>query len=540
VEEIANASRAINHSLGGEDRKTFEQLQGLRTQLATLSYRGPGSLSPAEYQQRLRSLSEEGDALETQLTRRSASLRALSALPSPADIVDRVAAALPKDGALVEFVAYRDRPVVPKPGTPLAQLPGELRYLALVLLPNSTLHTVDLGPIADIDQAASTFREALASSGAAWQGPARALHSRVYLPLRPLLGNARRLFLSPDGQLNLVPFAALHDGRRILVDAFDITYLTSGKELLPRPEDTAPTRLVVVVADPDLDSPSTEPLLVTQTAADPVESAALPERVDSSLRAELADRPFPPLPGTRKEAEAIKSLFPEAQLLLGSAATKEALLKLHTPDILHIATHGFFLGDTATPHASRAVGNIGAVAEAGPLQSPPDPLLRSGLVLAPAQDTAAPSGSRRYADSLVTALELAGLDLWGTQLVVLSACDTGRGDVKLGQGVYGLRRALLVAGAETVVTSLWKVNDETTRELMEAYYRHLLAGHGRTTALRRAMLELRQKWPHPHNWAPFISLGQDAPLRRLAPGTPSQPTSHAPSAPESAHAGLVG
>jgi CHAT domain-containing protein len=84
------------------------------------------------------------------------------------------------------------------------------------------------------------------------------------------------------------------------------------------------------------------------------------------------------------------------------------------------------------------------------------------------------------------------LDLWGTQLVVLSACDTGRGDVKLGQGVYGLRRAFLVAGAETVVMSLWKVNDETTRTLMETYYRHLLAGQGRATALREAMRELRR------------------------------------------------
>jgi CHAT domain-containing protein len=122
----------------------------------------------------------------------------------------------------------------------------------------------------------------------------------------------------------------------------------------------------------------------------------------------------------------------------------------------------------------------------------------------------------------VTALELAGLDLWGTQLVVLSACDTGRGDVKLGQGVYGLRRAFLVAGAETIVMSLWKVNDETTRVLMEAYYRHLLAGQGRATALREAMRELRRTQPHPHYWAPFLAMGRETPLRL------SMPTFHEP------------
>jgi CHAT domain-containing protein len=123
----------------------------------------------------------------------------------------------------------------------------------------------------------------------------------------------------------------------------------------------------------------------------------------------------------------------------------------------------------------------------------------------------------------VTALELAGLDLWGTQLVVLSACETGRGDFKPGQGVYGLRRALVIAGAETLVTSLWKLNDEATRQLLEGYYRRLSAGQGRTTALNEAMRALRKKQPHPHYWAPFLAIGQDSPLRGLAPSSPARP-----------------
>ncbi len=123
----------------------------------------------------------------------------------------------------------------------------------------------------------------------------------------------------------------------------------------------------------------------------------------------------------------------------------------------------------------------------------------------------------------MTALELAGLNLWGTQLVVLSACDTGRGDVKVGQDVYGLRRAFLVAGAETVVMSLWKVDDETTSTLMEAYYRNLLAGQGRAAALREAMRSLRLTQPHPHYWAPFIAMGRDTPLHLLAPSSQDAP-----------------
>ncbi|WP_309892565.1 tetratricopeptide repeat protein [Archangium sp.] len=346
VEELADTSRIIYRDLGQADHEAFDRLRALRTEFATLSLVGPGKLSPAEYQQRLKALADQSDSLEADLSRRSALLRALHALPSPAEFIDKVATALPSDGALKRFF--------------------------------------------------------------------------------------------------------------------------------------------------------------------------------STLRADLADQQWPPLPGTQKEAEAIQRLLPQAQLLLGPAATKQALLRLETPGLLHIATHAFFLEDAPTPAATRAVVNA-SLLDAGPARRPADPLLRSGLVLANALAQGTQPGERRLEDSLVTALELAGMDLWGTQLVVLSACETGRGDVKLGQGVYGLRRALVVAGAETVVTSLWKVDDETTHELMEGYYRKLLAGQGRTSALREAMRELRQKKSHPYYWAPFITIGQDTPLQGLVPHTEAQP-----------------
>jgi CHAT domain-containing protein len=241
------------------------------------------------------------------------------------------------------------------------------------------------------------------------------------------------------------------------------------------------------------------------------------------MRTAGVDQPFPPLPGARKEAEAIQRLFPQAQLLLGRAATKEALLKLRTPGILHVATHGFFREDAPAGVGTRAVVACCALSEADKAQRLPDPLLRSYLVLAGAQAESERPGGARREDSLVTALELAGLELWGTQLVVLSACDTGLGDIKRGQGVYGLRRAFVMAGAEAVVASLWSVNDETTRELMEGYYRNLLAGQGRITALREAMRTQRRKHPHPYFWAPFIAIGQDTPLRGLTPHTEPRP-----------------
>ncbi|MBN9685221.1 tetratricopeptide repeat protein [Corallococcus sp. NCSPR001] len=512
VEETANISRTIYRSLGARDREAFEQLGGLRTQLAQLSLQGPGSLSPQAYQQRLQKLSGQAAALEADLAQRSAPLRAVSSLPSPADIVDRVATALPKDGALVEFITYEDRPLAPGP----APRPTSLRYLALVLFPDATTRALDLGPAEPIDRAASHLRDALASRDASVEVPAQALHRLAFQPLRALLGRTRRLFLSPDGQLALVPFAALHDGHQFLVDTFDFTYVSSGKDLLPRPPERVSPDAVVVLANPDFSSP-----LPAHTSSQ--RGAPALEDFFSTLSTNGVQRAWAltPLPGTRQEAEAIQRLLPHAQLFMGPEATKERLMHLPTPGILHLATHGFFLGDASVSTASRAVAHFGALGEAPPATgAATDPLLRSGLALAGAS-APAPSGSSSASppsSSLVTALELAGLDLWGTQLVVLSACDTGRGDVKLGQGVYGLRRAFLVAGAQTVVMSLWRVNDATTSALMEAYYRNLLAGQGRAAALREAMRELRKTQPHPHAWAPFIAMGLDAPLRPLTVG----------------------
>jgi CHAT domain-containing protein/tetratricopeptide (TPR) repeat protein len=535
VEETADISRTVFRSLGAADRDTFERLRGLRTQRATLSLAGPGALTPKDYQQRLKKLADEGDALEADLARRSAPLRALTALPSPADIVDRVAASLPRDGALVELIAYVDNPLVPKPGTSRAKLRGELRYLALVLFPDGATRALDLGPAAPIDRAATRLRDALARRDAQFQTSAQALYRRAFQPLLPLLGDTHRIFLSPDGQLGIVPFAALHDGRQFLLDSFDFTYLTSGKDLLPRSQDGLPSSSVVVLADPDFHAaPGTAPQASDHTST-PAERSAVLERFFSTSRAaDLAATPWAPLPGTRQEAEAIQRLLPRARLFLGNEATKERLLQLPTPGILHLATHGFFLEDAPVPRGSRAVVNFGALGDEALAARPPDPLLRSGLILAGAGPGApdAADATRAPADTaLVTALELAGLDLWGTQLVVLSACDTGRGDVKLGQGVYGLHRAFLVAGAETVVMSLWKVSDAKTGALMEAYYRNLLAGQGRATALRKAMRELRKTQAHPHYWAPFISVGSDAPLRALAPLPAQAPDSKPAKAP---------
>ena len=146
-------------------------------------------------------------------------------------------------------------------------------------------------------------------------------------------------------------------------------------------------------------------------------------------------------------------------------------------------------------------------------------MLRSGLALAGA-NTWLKAGNlpEEAEDGLLTAEDVTGLDLLATELVVLSACETGLGQVHVGEGVFGLRRAFVLAGAKTLVMSLWKVPDEQTRELMEDFYRRLLAGQGRAEALRQAQLAMKAKYPDPFYWGAFICQGDPSPLGTVRPG----------------------
>jgi CHAT domain-containing protein len=203
---------------------------------------------------------------------------------------------------------------------------------------------------------------------------------------------------------------------------------------------------------------------------------------------------------------------------LESAALEARLKERRSPRVLHLATHGFFLTDQEhDPNKeSRALEIIGAETGdigrlSGPL--PENPLLRSGLALAGAQtwlDGKVPPPEAE--DGLLTAEDVAGLDLLDTELVVLSACETGLGEVRTGEGVFGLRRAFIVAGARTLVMSLWKVPDEQTCELMIDFYKRVLAGQGVADALRQAQLAMKEKHPDPHFWGAFICQGYPGPL----------------------------
>ena len=349
------------------------------------------------------------------------------------------------------------------------------------------------------------------------------------------------------------------DGRRLL-DAYAFSYVSAGRDVLrfaaaPLRQPTSP----IVIADPDFD-------LVGDTRASQQQSSSFeapsPPRPARGLWSRLLHRQggdrspgrndrkqqpppvgavpasahsrssrdvsrsqlhFGRLPGTLIEGERIAAMLGVEPWIEGSAL--EARLKAcRSPRILHLATHGFFLADQKRDPNEEQRG-LGALSwEAGSLdrfsgRSFENPLLRSGLALAGVntwlQNGPLPAEAE---DGVLTAEDVTSLDLLDTELVVLSACETGLGDVRVGEGVFGLRRACVLAGAKTLVMSLWKVPDEQTQELMEDFYRRVLSGEPRAAALRQAQLAMQAKYPDPLYWGAFICQGDPGPLPPLQSG----------------------
>ncbi|MBO0860119.1 MAG: CHAT domain-containing protein [Chloracidobacterium sp.] len=489
-----------------QDQALLDQLADARSHLAEGALKGLGATKTETSSTQLRQLAEKVEKLEAELSARSAVFRAQA---QPVTLA-AVQAAIPADTILVEFAVYT-------PWAPRTEKSKEPRYLAYALSAQGQPKWVDLGDKAPIDRAANAWRRALRNRRIDPTRLGRALDEKVMRPVRSILreklGVTRRILIAPDGLLNLIPFAALVDEKnQYLVERFAISYLTSGRDLLrlrtsetSEPSNSAP----LVVANPAFGRVSTIAARVGQNSGKEV--AANQARSASDVARVL----FPPLPGAEDEALAIKALMPEASVLLREQATEAALKQVRSPRILHIATHGFFFGE----EVSIENGNHGHVNNnwqndfdlqpgiwAAHIENP---LLHSGLALAGANE-----GKSGDEDGLLTALEVAGLDLWGTKLVTLSACDTGMGELRKGEGVQGLRRALVLAGSESQVISLWPVSDVGAKEFMIDYYTALRQGEGRCDGLRQVQLRmLRSKYRrHPFYWAAFIQSGEWANL----------------------------
>ena len=499
LDAMSGSITALRERLNPEDRKLLDELGETDTKLANLSLGGPGKTLREDWQKQLADLGERRERLESAVSDRSAEFRAQW---QPVTIA-AVRNTIPADAALVEFASYRTF----DPKKTESHAYGESRYVVYVLRGSGDVQWRDLGPTEQVDARLAALREALRDPRRTnVRDLARSADRLVMESVRSLLGNAKQILVSPDGALNLIPFEALLDEQgHYLLERYSISYLTTGRDLLrfqvPRKSNGGP----VLFANPAFGEPGET--VIAEARRDKEFARAVAARRSITVGDSVSSMYFAPLAGTAREADAIQSLFPEARLLTGQQATKTALKGIHAPSILHVATHGFFLEDVAEQTAPSSSGTR-ASGESTRVESP---LLRSGLALAGANRT---KRNNAGDDGILTALEASNLNLWGTRLVTLSACDTGVGEVKNGEGVYGLRRAFFLAGTESLVMSLWPVSDYVTRELMTQYYAGLKKGLGRGEALRQAQLAMlnRKGREHPFYWASFIQAGEWGPL----------------------------
>ncbi|MEM9488469.1 MAG: CHAT domain-containing tetratricopeptide repeat protein [Myxococcota bacterium] len=472
VDSASTALAGLRSRLNPADRELLAEYRSKNSQYTALLLRGPGRTSPEAHRGTLRTLSQRIKELEQLISTRSREFRNARREVTVAGIQSRI----PRGVVLIEWLLYKP---YQHRAPSAADLHGPDRYAAAIVRATGNPIWLDLGPAEPIDQAVAALRRALAARMYSAKDMARSLDALVMAPVRARLGDTRQLLLAPDSALHLVPFEALVDEQgRYLVENYDLSYLGSGRDLL-REFPPAPRSAGLIIADPRFDVPGLKPT-----------------------------RHFQPLNGTAAEARAIHSRFSAARLLTGTDATTTAMQELSGPAFVHLATHGYFQSLSCGEQTSSQAD---------------DPMVQSGLALAGA-NTCQPAADKTHDDGLLTAHELATLDLHGTKLAVLSACDTGVGLTEIaedeswttgrGQGVYGLRRALVLAGAETQVVSLWRVEDRATRDLMIEYYDRLARGEGRAQAMRaiqRAWLASEER-NHPHYWAPFIVSGQTGPL----------------------------
>jgi len=498
---------------------TFQELARVRSQLSQLTFGGPGKEGPEAYQKKMAELETQKRELEAQL---SAISRAY-ALKKKIERADstKVAQALPAKTALLEFARINTFNFKAR-GKEQKWLPA--RYLAFVLHAGKgdRAELIDLGDAEEIDRSVALFKKELGEAkdkqSLKVMETSRKIHDLVFQPLKKSLGEVKEVFISPDGNLNMIPFEVLQgpDGK-YLIEEYTFNYLAAGRDVVGFGEIKEEGGKTLLMGDPDFD-------LGTEEKGPTLRRLSLTEgKTQEGTRrsSEMGGFSFQRLPGTREEVEGIRTLLgkDKADAYTGKEALEEVLRQKGTPRILHLATHGFFLSDPdlsaiREDFMGRGIELVVMPAHIGKRVKFENPLLSSGIALAGANN-ALKSGEPQKSDGIVTAEKILGLRLRGTDMVVLSACDTGLGEVKTGEGVYGLRRAFIQAGAKSLVMSMWSVKDRETKELMIEFYRNALSGKmNRCQALRQAALKqmkvVKERYgnSNPFYWGAFVFLGE--------------------------------
>jgi len=363
---------------------------------------------------------------------------------------------------------------------------GDALYAAFVTRPTGcTVDRIELGSADALDEAVARWREAMVPDALTWRIDARGerVSRLLWSRLAVVVGDAEVVWMAPDGALSLVPWAALPTvSGQYLIERHEFRLLALASDLVERPPQATATGLLAV------------------GGVDYAPGVGDPSEVRAGL---CRDTPFETLPGTVVEVERLTKRWRRRKrepvsVLSGAAAREDAVVQaMEQAGYLHFATHGFFASAACRSALSAGAEGVGH-----------NPLLLSGLALAGANQPTPIN------DAILTAEEVATLDLRNTSQVVLSACETGLGEVHSGEGVLGLQRAFAYSGVPTVVMSLWSVPDKETVELMDRFYAGILRRKPllAPTALRVAQLALLDRLrasgaARPQDWAPWVVSG---------------------------------
>jgi len=511
----------------------FDQLTAKRNEYAALIGAQPNDRE--QWRRDLDQLQQEANDLEEQLVRRSAIFAKSKAMARPS--WREVQKVLGKNEAAVEFVRFDFHDGM--------KWTGKTNYAAAVVTAASKNGPVliDLGDAATLEgtlQAGYYHRIAPPSSAAApWSAdcspsapappsPARvvpvtsadplAFYNSFWKPLEPALGDAKRIYISTDGVLNQVTLGLIPTPKgNMLMESYDLRLLNRTADLL-QPAVAHKEQSAALFANPDfnLAEASYRKSLASIGTPESNSVASLIPQLNGTGTTLGGCTQLPQVPGLEigvrnQIAPLLRDHGWTAKTYVGEQALVETVEKVQAPRLLHIATHGDFLADPAAKKQATSVD-----ADHTPLPLISDPMLRSRLFFAGANQTLAghplPSD---LSNGILTAYQASTLNLQGTELVVLSACETGRGDVLDGEGVFGLRRAFQEAGAEAVLMTLWEVPATETQELLSDFYHHWLAdGMDKHQALvaaqedERKIVQQRYGRDLPYYWGAFVLVGR--------------------------------
>lgn len=546
LDEVARSHRTATGSGDPEIRRLSEELSSSRARLANISSRGVADGSSAQYRRLLADLTAQKERAERALVRRSSAFREEIAEREAG--LEEVMAALQPGTVLLSYLRYprsaagAKKPAAGPPAAPAAAADGsrstakgQPSYVALVsdrLKPDPIL--VPLGNAKSIDSLIGEWRESLSTpprgsrsarsrSEAASREVGKRLRKAIWDPVAGALGGAPQVVIVPDGAIHLVNFAALPTGAdRYLLEAGPLLhYLSAERDLVKTAREQKRGTGSLVIGGPAFDADpglvAAEGLVLAGASPGGASLAQGQEvEVYRGATAECEDfrsLRFAPLPAALDEVEEIsaqlagtpayRGTVEEGVLMLTGPAAGEAAFKRLASGrrMVHVATHGFSL-------QGRCGIDLGT-----PASRPDNPLLLSGLALAGANRREQVKPETELEDGILTAEEIGSLDLSGVDWVVLSGCETGLGDVQAGEGVLGLRRAFQVAGARTLITSLWPVQDDSTREWMGGLYRSRQEGKTTAESVRSASLEMlskrraQGKSTHPFYWGAFVAAG---------------------------------